>query len=74
MKLRLANEKRFTYKGWGCGKCEGEGTFIQNSGGKILRKTEQLEDQGVDNTILLKSILERLGGKYKLNVSYDDTL
>jgi len=39
-----------------------------------LRKTEQLEDQGVDNTILLILILERLGGKWKLNVSHDDTL
>jgi len=74
MKLRLANKKSFTYNGWGCGKYEGEGTFIQKSGGKILRKTEQLEDQGADNTILLTLILERLGGKCKLNVSYDGTL
>jgi len=61
------------YNGWGCGKYEGQGTFIQNSGGKILRKTEQLEDQGVDNAILLTLILKRLDGKCKLNVSHDET-
>jgi len=37
-----------------------------------LRKTEQLEDQGVNNTVLLTLILDRLGGKCKLNVSHDD--
>jgi hypothetical protein len=74
MKLKLANKKRFTYNLWGCGKFEGEGTFIQNCGGKIVRKTEQLEDQGFDNTVLLTLILERLSGKCKLNVSHDDTL
>lgn len=57
----LANKKRFTYKGWGCGKYDGEGTFIQKSGGKILRKTEQLEDQGADNTILLTLIFREVG-------------
>jgi hypothetical protein len=35
------------YNGWGCGKYEGEGTFTENSGGKILRETEQLEVHGV---------------------------
>lgn len=70
MKLRLANKKSFTCNGWGCGKYEGEGTFIRNSGCKILRKTEQLEDHGADNTVLLILILERLGGKCKLYVSH----
>jgi hypothetical protein len=50
------------------------GILIQNSGGKILKKTEQLEDQGVDNTILLTLVSKRVVGKCKLNVFHDDTL
>jgi hypothetical protein len=54
----LENKKRFAYNGWACDKCEGEGTFVQNTSGKILRKAEQLEYQDVDDTMLLHQALK----------------
>jgi hypothetical protein len=70
----LENKKIFAYDGCGYDKYEGEGTFIEKSSGKILKRAEQFVDQDDHDTTLLTLMLERLGGKCKLNASHDDKL